>query len=247
MNLVVLCRGYDNYRDKLNALRQWVKNNNGTISDFEIVHGFKGYKVYVNRTNSGLGPIVSGNPIWFMTSEDLRAFKEAEPSNTYHFLDSISQEFYNDSGRIVRHYEFTGYGITLRNGYYISETPNSSVKKPVELETESNVASDEIDVKRARKNHFKIQRVVFNGPATIVFWKDGTKTVSKCREGDPYSKEAGLAICYMKRALGNHRNFNKAMKRWLEKTNAEKAADMGMDDTTIRKIQSVEKEETNEG
>ena len=31
------------------------------------------------------------------------------------------------------------------------------------------------------KKH-KVSKVVFNGPATIVFWDDGEKTVVKCRE-----------------------------------------------------------------
>ena len=30
----------------------------------------------------------------------------------------------------------------------------------------------------------EIDHVVFNDPATIVFWKDGTKTVTKCHAGD---------------------------------------------------------------
>lgn len=30
----------------------------------------------------------------------------------------------------------------------------------------------------------KVERVIFNGPATIVFWDDGEKTVVKCRECD---------------------------------------------------------------
>ena len=34
----------------------------------------------------------------------------------------------------------------------------------------------------------EIKRVVFNDPATIVFWKDGTKTVVKCSKGDTFSK-----------------------------------------------------------
>ena len=45
----------------------------------------------------------------------------------------------------------------------------------------------------------EIKRVVFNNPATIVFWKDGTKTVVKCSEGDTFSKESGIAMCFMKK------------------------------------------------
>ncbi len=33
-----------------------------------------------------------------------------------------------------------------------------------------------------KPSKLKIERVIFNAPATIVFWNDGTKTVVKCRE-----------------------------------------------------------------
>lgn len=61
-----------------------------------------------------------------------------------------------------------------------------------------------------------ISRVIFNDPATIVFWDDGTKTTVKCQEGDAYSKETGLALCIAKKALGNKGNFNNLFKKWCE-------------------------------
>ena len=61
---------------------------------------------------------------------------------------------------------------------------------------------------------FKVKKVVFNPPATIVIWGDGTKTVVKCDPEDAYDKMTGLALCYMKKALGNtSRELNKALKR----------------------------------
>lgn len=64
---------------------------------------------------------------------------------------------------------------------------------------------------------FDIDRVIFNNPATIVFWKDGTKTVVKCQEGDIYSPETGLALCIAKKALGNKSNFNDVFKKHIPK------------------------------
>lgn len=59
----------------------------------------------------------------------------------------------------------------------------------------------------------KAKRVIYNYPATIVLWEDGTKTVVKCQDGETYQKETGLALCYMKKALGNiSRNLNDALK-----------------------------------
>jgi hypothetical protein len=62
---------------------------------------------------------------------------------------------------------------------------------------------------------FIIKDVIFNNPATIVFWTDGTKTVVKCQEDDIYSEEVGLALCFAKKALGNKSNFNNVFKKWI--------------------------------
>ena len=59
----------------------------------------------------------------------------------------------------------------------------------------------------------EIEKVTFNEPATIVFWKDGTKTVSKCSHGDTFNKETGLAMCII-RKLCNNRNYNKVFEKY---------------------------------
>lgn len=64
--------------------------------------------------------------------------------------------------------------------------------------------------------NFKIKKVIFNKPATIVYWEDGTKTVVKCQKGDTYNKEQGLALCFTKKALGNKGNFNEVLKKYCE-------------------------------
>lgn len=60
-----------------------------------------------------------------------------------------------------------------------------------------------------------VKNVIFNNPATIVLWSDGTKTVVKCQEGDVYDPEKGLAMAISKKALGNKGNFNNVFKKWL--------------------------------
>ena len=59
-----------------------------------------------------------------------------------------------------------------------------------------------------------IEKVIFNPPATIVFWKSGGKTVVKCNEPDEYDKAKGVALCYMKKALMNSSGeFNKQLRK----------------------------------
>lgn len=65
-------------------------------------------------------------------------------------------------------------------------------------------------------NDFQIKKVIFNDPATIVLWSDGTKTVVKIQGDDKYSKEVGLAMCITKKALGNKSNYNNVFKKWCK-------------------------------
>lgn len=60
----------------------------------------------------------------------------------------------------------------------------------------------------------EIENVIFNGPATIVFWSDGTKTVVKCNN-DLYDKEKGLAMAIVKKFLGNKGNYYNVFRKWL--------------------------------
>ena len=60
-----------------------------------------------------------------------------------------------------------------------------------------------------------IKKVIFNDPATIVFWEDGSKTVVKCQDGDIYDPEKGLAMAISKKALGNQGNYCEVFKKWL--------------------------------
>lgn len=66
-----------------------------------------------------------------------------------------------------------------------------------------------------RKNKYEIVNVIFNGPATIVFWRDGTKTVVKCTKGDTFSEDAGVALCIVKKMMGDsfHRVLKDAVKK----------------------------------
>ncbi len=49
---------------------------------------------------------------------------------------------------------------------------------------------------------FEYKKIIFNGPCTIILWKDGTKTIAKASDGEMFDPEKGVAICFMKRALG---------------------------------------------
>lgn len=74
----------------------------------------------------------------------------------------------------------------------------------------------------------QIKDVMFNPPATIVFWSDGTKTVVKDQgEENGYDPEKGLAMAISKKMLGNERSYYNTFIHWLkryEKKQEENAA-----------------------
>lgn len=46
-----------------------------------------------------------------------------------------------------------------------------------------------------------IVQIIFNNPATIVYWSDDTKTVVKACDKDTFDKEVGLAMAIAKKAI----------------------------------------------
>lgn len=80
---------------------------------------------------------------------------------------------------------------------------------------------------RFAKKDSKIVKVIFNDPATIVFWRDNTKTVVKCDPTELFDPEKGLAMAIAKKALGNKGNYFNEIKKWTESYEAEcKARDV---------------------
>lgn len=57
-----------------------------------------------------------------------------------------------------------------------------------------------------------IDRVIFNDPATIIIWKDGSKTVVKRSDDDVWDPEKGFCMAVIKKLYG-HTSF---IKRFME-------------------------------
>lgn len=96
---------------------------------------------------------------------------------------------------------------------------------PVDLVPHGRLTDDFINGWNAAANYIpKISQslpvpknVIVHGPATIVYWNDGTKTVVKCQPGDTFSAETGLMAAMLKRYMGNDNTYNKVINFWLDK------------------------------
>lgn len=85
--------------------------------------------------------------------------------------------------------------------------------------------------------YFRIKDVIFNGPATIVFWADGEKTVVKCSENDVYDPEKGLAMAIAKRALGNKGKYYDIFKKWVPEDHS--FEDWDLTETELKDVKEV--------
>jgi len=107
---------------------------------------------------------------------------------------------------------YTGNAIKLNAGSWFAQVgdnifPLSGVEK-------FEFSGDFID-NTPKINSEDIVEVIFNDPATIIKWKDGSKTIIKCQPGDKYDKEAGLALAICKKVFGNKGNYNEVFKKWV--------------------------------
>lgn len=56
----------------------------------------------------------------------------------------------------------------------------------------------------------KVKKVIYNNPATIVYFTDGSKTIVKACDGDRFDEQTGLLMCIAKRFLGDE--FHKVLR-----------------------------------
>lgn len=110
-------------------------------------------------------------------------------------------------GECARRY----YNNTVNNRYWL------------EARSQGKTLYSEISTEMSYVNRMmSIKNVIFNPPATIVFWGDGTKTVVKCQEGEAFDPEKGITMAFFKKMHGNKGSYFNEIKKWTEKYELEK-------------------------
>lgn len=51
----------------------------------------------------------------------------------------------------------------------------------------------------------KPTKLIVNGPATVILWDDGRKTVAKCNKDEPFDQEKGVAIAIAKKFVSSNK------------------------------------------
>lgn len=104
------------------------------------------------------------------------------------------------------------------NDYEVNYVPYSDIYNRIGSDTLATIKNGSyIKVPSPKQKAMNsITNVIFNNPATIVFWSDGTKTVVKCDERDEFDPEKGLAMAICKKHFGGG-FYNDIFKKWIPK------------------------------
>lgn len=82
------------------------------------------------------------------------------------------------------------------------------------LVQEKQKCEEEVRRKFNQNSVNQIKRVKYDKPWTIVWWKDGQITRSKCAENDVWSEAAGFNACVAKRYFQTAGAYNKVLKTY---------------------------------
>lgn len=146
-----------------------------------------------------------------MTAREFMSTMEA-------MINSPNQKLIGDlSGGYV--YANDSYPELMYSATEISKANRRAAEAQNRLDAFKYAVNDAFGVAELhRKMALEIKKVIFNNPATIVFWMDGTKTVVKAANED-FDPEKGLAMAIAKKALGNEGNYFNKIKEWTESYN----------------------------
>ena len=169
-------------------------------------------------------------------------FTTADTSSLYSDLhtstssDTIASEINKKVREICREHEAKSVGVSFINlekelkefGIELSTVRQSSGEIGFEIEGyfkpsvyKARMAKEKLTPVYPVQPRPWPKKVIFNGPATTILWKDGTKTTVKCSDEDVWSDDVGIAMCYLKKMLGNKGNYNNIFREAMKVAEAQ--------------------------
>lgn len=124
-----------------------------------------------------------------------------------------------DQLTIERHY--ANGNVIIDNCAYCDIYPNAFDDNGLErLHIEPG--DDDVYISKSNPNIIP-KKIIFNGPATIVMWTDGTKTIVKQSNLDYYDYEKGFAMCVVKKVFGDQYAY---IRKMVDKSYKDKATEL---------------------
>ena len=158
-----------------------------------------------------------------MNDEKFNAFSEMMAKE----LDKLGCSICYKTDTAVNMTDINIYHSTLGPKHYLVEWDKAHslteaavpILSDVKMQIEVKKYCDE-DIEQTKNLYYglslTIKDVIFNPPATIVFWMDGTKTVVKDQGEVFYDPEKGMAMAVAKKAFGNQGNYYNQFSKYLD-------------------------------
>lgn len=74
------------------------------------------------------------------------------------------------------------------------------------------------------KHNYDVKKIIYNDPATIVFWEDGTKTVVKRGKDEPFSKYHAFCAALAKKLYTTNSAVNRIVNNGVVQDSSKKEA-----------------------
>ena len=107
------------------------------------------------------------------------------------FLDAMSMMIDHDEGKELK------IGKPVVDGYKITIPASTTSLK--------NIKAEPIKIEKIPVflNRPELDRIIYSGNKTIVLWKDKTKTIVSCAEGEAYDEFDGFTAALAKKIYGS--------------------------------------------
>lgn len=150
--------------------------------------------------------------------ETMRLFVKLDEDGKYHEVEGLSEFGIEEEGGYFSPSEST---ITIRGfNTHVSDDAVTIEKEPIKppkcgyeyvkssfdtyiadkpiFYADSNIRFKLLSKRDRYKEHLP-KRVIVSGPCVISFWKDGTKTISRCHDGDEMDVRKGILLNAIKK------------------------------------------------
>lgn len=120
------------------------------------------------------------------------------------------------------------YGVKIETCFIRSDIACSKMVSTTYIYDNHNGSSkwwDELISKETynKRIFLEIKDIIINDPATIILWKDGTKTVVKCQNEDTFDPGTGIAMAILKKLYGNSGFYKDIFEPAIEKYELKKS------------------------
>ena len=159
-------------------------------------------------------PEMRGEYLDFLGNLATRAFEKALENERRETEKKICKEIANESKQAITNYIAKLDPLPKRTDLIITPQRSTNYWEQGLWAKQNPYIVGGLKAKADRMQP-KIEKVIFNFPATIVFWSDGTKTVVQANN-EPFDSEKGLAMAIAKKFLGNKGNYYDTFKKYIK-------------------------------